>query len=344
MATKNAEIDKIEHGVEHIFAKSDARAESGCDPVQADWQATLELYIFMMKKHLLVNQGQLLPMRIDDQEEWDFYLDIQEKLDLPPDTCALLMTPSAFKRLPVPESLEIDRLDLKEFQRNAYSILISDCHDHHKIMQVSLPGVESVGIDVMEDGKHLADYTYYTIEECLNDLSNVTWIFFSTRGKWSKEQVILYTENWFGKNTFGLNMEEVMFHNEFSYVHHPELLKLKPLDSIFKLIQATIPKEYDSLEKAIEITNDINRDMELEEAFVTEAGIMKDDQAERQALIGRIAVEIDLNLENLDGLKGVKMPDRSIKDPKYNRIFDETARRLYKTIAGRECPKSVTVM
>ncbi|KKL91669.1 hypothetical protein LCGC14_1892370 [marine sediment metagenome] len=41
MATKNAKIDKIEHGVEHIFAKSDARVESGCDPVQADWQATL---------------------------------------------------------------------------------------------------------------------------------------------------------------------------------------------------------------------------------------------------------------------------------------------------------------
>ncbi len=133
-------------------------------------------------------------------------------------------------------------------------------------------------------------------------------------------------------------------HSEFSYVHHPELLKLTPLDSIFKLIQATIPKEYDSLEKAIEITNDLNRDMELGEAFVTKAGIMKDDQAECQALIGPIAVEIDMNLENLDGLKGVKMPDRNIKNPKYNRIFDETARRLYRIMVGRACPKSVKVM
>ncbi len=67
-------------------------------------------------------------------------------------------------------------------------------------------------------------------------------------------------------------------------------------------------------------------------------------QADWQALIGRIAVEIDLNFENLDGLKGVKMPDRNIKDPKYNRIFDETTRRLYEIIVGRECPKSVKVM
>jgi hypothetical protein len=69
MATKNMKIDKIEHGVAQIFAKSDARVESGCDPVEADWQATLELHIFMMQKYLLANQGQLLPMQIDGQEE-----------------------------------------------------------------------------------------------------------------------------------------------------------------------------------------------------------------------------------------------------------------------------------
>jgi hypothetical protein len=75
-----------------------------------------------------------------------------------------------------------------------------------------------------------------------------------------------------------------------------------------------------SLEKAIEITNDLNRDMNLGEAVVTEAGIMKDDQAECQALLGRIAVEIDLHLETIDGLKGVKMPYRNVKDPEYNRV------------------------
>jgi hypothetical protein len=41
------------------------------------------------------------------------------------------------------------------------------------------------------------------------------------------------------------------------------------------VIQVTIPKEFVSLEKAIEITNDLNRDMDLGEAILTEAGIMK---------------------------------------------------------------------
>ena len=344
MVTKKSKIDKIEDGVARIFAKADARIESGCDPIQADWQATLELYTFMMQKHLLAHQGQLLPMQIDAQDEWDFYLDIQEKLDLPPDTCALLMTPSAFKSLPVSESLEIDRIKSALWEKNAYSILISYCSDHEKIMHISLPGAVSVGIDVLEAGKHIADYSYHTIKECLDDLSNVTWIFFGPSVQWSEEQIIRYTENWYGKNVYCLSMEEIAFHREFSYVHHPELINLTPLNSVFKVIEVTIPKEYDSLEKAIEITNDLNRDMDLGEAVVTEAGIMKGDQAECQALLGRIAVEIDLHLETIDGLKGVKMPYRNVKDPEYNRVFDGTAKQIYKLITGRSCPKLLKVM
>ena len=120
----------------------------------------------------------------------------------------------------------------------------------------------------------VADYSYHTIKECLDDLSNVTWIFFGPSGQWSEEQIIRYTENWYGKNVYGLSMEEIAFHREFSYVHHPELINLTPLNSVFKVIEVTIPKEYVSLEKAIEITNDLNRNMDLGEAIVTEAGIM----------------------------------------------------------------------
>ena len=68
MVVRKSEINKIENEVEHIFTKSDARIKAGCDPVQADWQATLELFIFMRQKHLLANQGQLLLMRIDGQK------------------------------------------------------------------------------------------------------------------------------------------------------------------------------------------------------------------------------------------------------------------------------------
>lgn len=91
-------------------------------------------------------------------------------------------------------------------------------------------------------------------------------------------------------------------------------------------------------------SEDLHRDMELEYPVVTAAGIMKDDQAECQTLLGRLEVEIDLHLEMLDEIKGVKMPDRSINNTEYNRMFDDAARRLYKTITGSDFPRSVEVM
>ncbi len=97
---------------------------------------------------------------------------------------------------------------------------------------------------------------------------------FGRKGDWSKDQIIRYTENWYGKSVYGVEGPDVKFHAEYSYVHHPELIDLTPLNAVFKLIQATVPKEYDTLERAIEITNDINRDMDLGEPVVTEDGII----------------------------------------------------------------------
>lgn len=332
----------IEDAVADVFAKADARIESGCVPIMADWQATLELYILMARDHLLSNKGQLVPIQIDDQDEWNFYLDIMEILDLPPDTCALLMTPSGSKSMPIPSSLEIDRMDVARWSSNTYSILIGDGRDNERIIHAALPGAESVGIDVMEDGNHLADYSYYTIAECLSDLSNVTWTYLRPKNQWNREQITRYTNNWYGKITYGLNIEDVPCHSEYSYLHHPKLLELTPLDTAFMVLEATIPKEYDSLEKAVELTNDINQDMDLGYPIVTEAGVGKDNQTECQTLLDRIVVEIDTQFELMMGIRGIKMPDR-VNNPAFNSLFDDTAKRLYRTVAGRDCPESVEI-
>ncbi len=110
----------MKEGIKGIYEKAEIRRKSGKDPVSADWQAALEINLFLMHKHLVDNPGKLLPVQIDDQNEWDFYLDIQEKIDLPPDVYAMLITPSASKSMPPvktedDEIIEIDRMD-----RNAY--------------------------------------------------------------------------------------------------------------------------------------------------------------------------------------------------------------------------------
>ncbi|UCE55706.1 MAG: hypothetical protein JSV31_09725 [Desulfobacterales bacterium] len=334
----------IQRKTEAIFKKAEDRQKAGGDYFESGWQATLELMLLMMEEQLLESPGLLLPMQISDDDEWDFYLDVMEKLDLPAHTGAVLVTPSAFKEMKLPEFSEFEDSEIAPWKRNAYSLIISHLRDHTLILQASLPGIEFAGIDIFEDGKHFADYMYNTVEECLDDLSNVTWTYFRPKGDWSKDRIIRYTENWHGKSLYGVEGPDVKFHTEYSYVHNPELIDLTPLHAVFKLIKATVPKEYETLERAIEITNDLSRDMDLGEPVVTKAGIMRDEQAQCQALINRITVEIDTNLEMLSYQKGVKMPDRNIRNLDYNRVFDETVRNIYEVITGRGCPESVMVM
>ncbi len=51
-----------------------------------------------------------------------------------------------------------------------------------------------------------------------------------------------------------------------------------------------------------------------------------------------------MKLDMLSYQKGVKVPGRNIRNPDYNRVFDETAKRIYEVITGRECLESVKVM
>jgi hypothetical protein len=334
----------IQRKTEAIFKKAEAREKAGGDHFETGWQATLELMLLMMEEHLLESPGQLLPMQISGDDEWDFYLDVMEILDLPPDTGAVLITPSAFKEMKLSEFPGIEDSEIAPWKRNAYSLILSDFGDHTLILHASLPGIEFAGIDIFEDGKHFADYMYNTVEECLDELSNVTWTYFQPKGDWSEQQIIQYTENWYGKSVYGVEGPDVKFHTDYSYVHHPEIIDLTPLDAVFKLIQATVPKEYDTLARAIEITNDINRDMDLGEPIVTEAGILRADQAQCKALLNRIAVEIDMKLDMLSYQKDIKVPGRNIQNPNYTQVFNETAKRIYIAITGKSCPESVRVM
>jgi hypothetical protein len=334
----------IERKTVAIFKKAEDRRKAGGDSFETGWQAALELMLLMMEEQLLENPGQLLPMQTSGDDEWDFYLDVMEKLDLPPDIGAVLITPNAFKEMKLPEFSEFEGSELAPWNRNAYSVIISDLQDFTIILQASLPGIEFAGIDIFEDGKHFADYMFNTVEECLDELSKVTWTYFRPKGKWSKQQVIQYTENWYGKSVYGVEGPDVKFHAEYSYVHHPKLIGLSPLNAVFKLIMATVPKEYETLRRAIEITNGLSRDMDLGESTVTKEGILEDDQAQCQALLNRITVEIDMKLDMLSYIKDVKVPGRNIQNPEYNRVFNETARWIYEVITGRGCPESVKVM
>ena len=140
----------IEQSTKEIFHKADVRENAGRDPFNAGWQAILEIMILIMEKNILEQPGQLLTMQVDNQDEWEFYLNLKEKLDLPPETCAVLMTPSALRNIPILETEGVEYSGPTPWERDAYSLIISDLEDHKTIMQAALPGIEHAGIDVFE--------------------------------------------------------------------------------------------------------------------------------------------------------------------------------------------------
>jgi hypothetical protein len=337
--TTKSERDTFAQKASEIVARAEARKGAASDDFGVDWQACLELLLLMMERPFLDNPGHLLPMQIDGDEEWDFHAQTAIKLDLPPDTCAVLVTPSAFKEMPVPFAEEVHKASQKTPEKNNYSVLITDCKSHKKVMQVSLPGINSVGVDVFEEGNHTFDYTYKTIEECLDDLNRIVWMVFNPKDPWTETQVIRYTENWYAKSLHTFAIEKAPVHTEYSYLHHPELIGLSPLSAIFKLLAATIPKEYGTLEEAIELANDLNEEVGL--PVITVEGILNDDKAQAQALLTRIVVEIDMNLDVLEFVDGIVFPDPSINNLAYNQAFDDAARQIYQGITGRPCPEGL---
>jgi len=342
-STKRKSKDSIQKSIQQITERAESRKQAGRDGFQADWQASLELLLLMAEDHLLEHPGQLEFMRISNREEWGFYVDVLEKLDLPPDTCALLITPSAFKGMPLPKVEEWEDAGLMAWQRDSVWVLISRCDNWKVIMQATLPGLESVGVDIFDDGAHIADYSYNSIDECLEDLSRIVWVYFKPDENWTQEKIIRYTEHYFAKTLYTFGIEDVPVHPEYSYLHNPELLNLSPLESAFKVLRATIPKRFDSLDEWIEFANDLNRDWELGDPTITKMGILNDNKAQCQALLNQIIFEIDQLLDILDSVEGVDLRFRRADNPEYDRALDETARVIYRSITSRVCPGSVRV-
>ena len=331
-------LKSIEKAAIEIFDKAERREKAGRGHFEAGWQATLETMLLLVEKRIKEQPEQLVAMQIENQKEWEFYLNIKEKLDLPPETSSVLITPSAFKNIPEIEAVEVGYLGPKAWERNAYSLIISDLKDHEKIMQAALPGIEHAGIDVFDDGNHLADYSYNTIEECIDELTKTTWIHFNPEGKWTDELIVRYTENWFVKS-LEIDLQNTDMHEEFSYLHHPELLKLTPYEAVFKAVGEIIPKGIESIQEFVETTNELNRDFEFDKPTITTKGILNDNESECRILLERIHLETDMSLQSLEDIKGVNFPLQNRTGVEYQKLFDETTFKIYEAITGRLYPK-----
>ena len=239
---------------------------------------------------------------------------------------------------------EIDGLDTqfpgpKAWERNSYSVIVSDLEDHERILQASLPGIKHPGIDVFDDGNHLVDYSYNTVEKCISDLTKMVWIHFNPGEKWTDESIIRYTENWCAK-ILETGLQQTGLHEAFSYLHHPELLNLTPFQAVFKAVGVTIPKGIEDIEELVNTTNTSNRDFQLGNPVITSQAVLKDEEPDCRVLLEQIHVEIDLLLQELGDAKAVNFPLENRRGPEYRTLFDETAHKIYRAAVGRPYPKT----
>jgi hypothetical protein len=327
-------MKSVEESVEAIFRKADQWESEGKDVLISFWQTILEIMLLVVRELVSKNPGKVVPMEIGNDEEWEFFLDIKKKLDLPPETFAVLVTPTAFKNMPFLDDPEIEDFGLKAWERNAYSLLVSGINDRSRILQAALPGIEHPGIDVFEDGNQPASYSYNTIDECVDDLSKTIWIYFNPEGTWTDNLIVRYTENWAIKGV-DVDLSNSPIHQEFSYLHHPELLGFSPFEAVFKAVGVMMREEFIDLETIVDDGNIVNEDFELDQPVVTIDGILNGKQDECGALLEYVKMQMDVMLEILDNVDGVKVPLENRTGPEYRRLFDETALGVYDAVVGK---------
>ena len=71
---------------------------------------------------------------------------------------------------------------------------------------------------------------------------------------------------------------------------------------------------------------------------MTVDGILNGNQDECKALLEYIKMQMDMMLETLDYVDGVKFPLENRTGPEYRKLFDETALKVYEAMVGKSYP------
>jgi hypothetical protein len=320
-----------------ISERAKQRESKGGDPFSVFWQQYLESLLLLANKRIKNKVGQIVPSQIDNDDEWKTYCDLETQIDLPPSTCAVLVTPSAFKSLNNQNPLQQSNVK-SAWESNSYNLVMSYNENRDRVIQTVLPASGSIGIDVYEDGNHFADFSYNTIEECVNDLTDKMWMFLAPKAQLNIEQIIQYTESWFFKNRYTFSLEKIPVHKEYNYLYNSQLINIPPIKAVFKLIESYLPIELVSLDSAVQVKNDFLSAFEKAQMISVE-NITNDVEYDCSEFLSHIVTEIDGLLDIIEFLDDYELPKRNFTDSEYNDLFYQTAQNVYTKMVGKKCPQ-----
>ena len=311
-------MDEIarEKQLKEIQVRARERIDAGREPGVVHWQAALESMLTAVSPYLV--PGEVVPAAAMSPDVSARFRDMERILDFSPFVCGVFLPPDLADTLS-PEGIAHS---LVRTARGSLKLLVTRVGDFNRIMTVEVaPG--SPGIDIFEDGVLLGGYDYESPEACMADLSKVVWIHLKHRGKWTPDDCIRYTDAWFLKSAV-CQASDLPVNPNHSYIHSPTLLKLKPVDAVFKLMDTTLAKLSGDAETVLAWANAAGRG---QGRAVTLEGLARNDGDEIRCLEIGLEDRLLSLLSLLHGYRAVDFQAFSDADERaFKALFERTVK------------------
>jgi len=251
------------------------RIDAGCDPGVVHWQAALESMLTAVSPYL--SPGELVPAAAMDDDASARFADLHRILDLSPFVWGVFLPPELADTLsPVEISAPLVRAT-----KGSMKLLLARVGDVDRIMTAEL-APERPGIDILEAGALLGSYEYDSTEDCMAGLSKAAWIHLRHKGPWAADDCIRYTERWFLKSVAS-RAQDLPVNPSHSYIHSPTLLKLKPVEALFKLMDRALAERTEDVQAVLGWASAAGR-LQGRAVPVSRDDLLRNDEAPLKAL------------------------------------------------------------
>lgn len=214
--------------------------DEGKDPRSAHWQGGLEAILEVFSP--CMEPGSLVSVQPLEKDELPVFKAALAVVDLRPNlTAAFIPSALAGQIIPPESATELQRV---EKGKPSYKILISRPGKDTRILCAEISAhAKKPGVEIFQSGALLGTYDFNDQQECLDNLTKTIRTHLWEKEKWSPDEHMKYTVNWFEKIMY-LGNSAISVQEDFSYFHSPTLIKGNRIDALFTLIGEVFLNSY----------------------------------------------------------------------------------------------------
>ena len=213
------------------------------DPRSARWQAALEDIMALFIPRL--EKGKLTPVSHLEEQDIPIFNSALARVDLSPGLWAAFLPPST-TALICPPADAMEELVRIDSNKPSYKIMIQRPGKESRLLCAEISEHAHLpGIDIFQEGALLGNFNYKTHEICIEEMTRSVRAHAWEKHKWSREDIIAYTMNWFEKALY-LGRNDVSVEKKHSFFHSPTLIRTDGVDALFRLLTAALNLRFQS--------------------------------------------------------------------------------------------------